>query len=300
MTALVTLIPVAVFGIWPHSKAYDDIIANVSERNLLIAQNLSRALERYDRDLKATFQLLIRNVVENSNANETEVLLDNLEFRHVCIAERDTRRVRYSITGNNPKCPALVPESRMTLFKEIAAVGTPMFSGVMPGPDGEPTIFLIGEIDGMIAIGAVRTSYFVALGKEIAFGERGHAAIVDKGGRILAHPLDQWREEMRDISSVSAVQYMMAGKTGVAQFYSPALKGDMIAGYTSVRGPGWGVMVPQPISELKVRAEKVRNYAFGVIVAGVVAAALVSWLVSGYMTRRIQAVSNAARFSACT
>ena len=55
MTTLVTLIPVAVFGIWPHSRAYDDIVADVSERNLLVAENLGRALERYDRDVKAGF-----------------------------------------------------------------------------------------------------------------------------------------------------------------------------------------------------------------------------------------------------
>jgi hypothetical protein len=59
MTTLVTLIPVAVFGIWPHSRAYDDIVANVSERNLLVAENLGRALERYDRDVKAGFRLLV-------------------------------------------------------------------------------------------------------------------------------------------------------------------------------------------------------------------------------------------------
>ncbi|WP_413692790.1 hypothetical protein [Psychromonas sp. KJ10-2] len=42
------------------------------------------------------------------------------------------------------------------------------------------------------------------------------------------------------MSKISAVQKMLAGKTGVEKFYSPALKGDMIAGYTSVPGAGWG------------------------------------------------------------
>ena len=43
---------------------------------------------------------------------------------------------------------------------------------------------------------------------------------------------------------------MMNGETGIEQFYSPALKGDMIAGLTSVGGPGWGVMIPQPTSSV--------------------------------------------------
>ncbi|MEC7395696.1 MAG: HAMP domain-containing protein, partial [Pseudomonadota bacterium] len=59
--------------------------------------------------------------------------------------------------------------------------------------------------------------------------------------------------------------------------------------------PVRGVMMPQPLVELRGRADEVRHHALGVIVAGVIAAALVSWLVSGYMSRRLQGVSEAAR-----
>jgi len=295
MTALVTLIPVAVFGIWPHSRAYDDLVADVSERHLLVAGNLGRALERYDRDVKAGFRLLIRTVADGSDPTEARVLLENLDIRHICLADPETRRVRFSINGDQIACPEFVPVDRMARFRRIAAAGTPVLSGVMTGPDGDPAIFLVDVIDGMIAIGAVRTDYFVALGKEISFGERGHAAIVDNRGRILAHPLEDWRREMKDLSNVAPVREMIAGRKGVSTFYSPAMKSDMIAGFVSVAGPGWGVMVPQPLSELEARASEVRRHALGVIIAGFLAAAIVSWLVSGYMTKRIHAVSSAAR-----
>lgn len=295
MTALVTLIPVAVYGIWPHSRAYDDLVADVSERHLLVAGNLGRALERYDRDLKAGFRLLIRTVADGSDSTEAHVLLENLDIRHICLADPETRRVRFSIGGDQTVCPEFVPVERMSLFREIAVDGKPVFSGVMTGPDGDPSIFMIDAIDDMIAIGAVRTDYFVALGKEVSFGERGHAAIVDNNGRILAHPLENWRREMKDLSEVPPVREMIAGRKGVSTFYSPAMKSDMIAGFVSVAGPGWGVMVPQPLSELEARASEVRRHALGVIIAGFLAAAIVSWLVSGYMTNRIHAVSRAAR-----
>ena len=81
---------------------------------------------------------------------------------------------------------------------------------------------------------------------------------------------------MKDLSGVLPVREMKAGKTGVAEFHSPALNIDMIAGYTTVKGSGWGVMVPQPLAELRGRADEVRHHALGVIVAGVIAAALVS------------------------
>ncbi len=100
---------------------------------------------------------------------------------------------------------------------------------------------------------------------------------------------------MKDLSGVLPVREMAAGKSGDAEFHSPALNIDMIAGYTTVKGSGWGVMVPQPLAELRGRADEVRHHALGVFVAGVIAAALVSWLVSGYMSRRLQGVSEAAR-----
>jgi len=284
MTALVTLIPVAVFGIWPHSQTYDDLVADVSERNLLVAENLGRALEHYDRDVKAEFRLLVRTVADGLDPTEGHVLLDNLNFRHICLADPETRRVRFSINGDHITCPKFVPVDRMARFRKIAAIGTPMFFGVLTGPDGDPAIFLIDVIDGMIAIGAVRTDYLIAQSKEGVFGKGGHATIVDKHAKILAHPLENWRREMKDLSEIAPVREMMAGRKGVSIFYSPAMESDMIAGFASVAGPKWGVKVPQPLSELEARASEVSCHALGVIIAGFLAAAIISWMVSGYMT----------------
>ena len=72
----------------------------------------------------------------------------------------------------------------------------------------------------------------------------GHAAIVDHTGRALSHPLADWVDVRKDMSKISAVQRMLNRETGVETFYSPALKGDMIAGFTFVDPVGWGVMIP--------------------------------------------------------
>ena len=54
-------------------------------------------------------------------------------------------------------------------------------------------------------------------------------------------------------------------------------------------------MVPQPLAELRGSADEVRHHTLGVTVAGVIATVLMSWLVSGYMSRRLQGVLEAAR-----
>ncbi|MFT5440925.1 MAG: signal transduction histidine kinase/CheY-like chemotaxis protein, partial [Alphaproteobacteria bacterium] len=133
------------------------------------------------------------------------------------------------------------------------------------------------------------------LGSAIAFGRKGHAAIVDHTGRVLAHPLQSWRAQMRDISMVPPVKRMLKGETGISKFYSPALKDDMIAGFTVVPGPRWGVMIPQPFAELQEQAENVHLHALVVIAAGTLAAIFAAWFISGFLVRPVQAVTAAAR-----
>ena len=57
--------------------------------------------------------------------------------------------------------------------------------------------------------------------------------------------------EAKDLSHLNVVQEMMAGKSGVTEFYSPFVKENMVVGFTSVPEIGWGIMVPQPKSEVE-------------------------------------------------
>ncbi|MDP6345677.1 MAG: HAMP domain-containing sensor histidine kinase, partial [Alphaproteobacteria bacterium] len=75
----------------------------------------------------------------------------------------------------------------------------------------------------------------------------------------------------------------------------PALKKDMVSGYTTVPETGWGVMVPQPIEELEERAGEVKAAALSLIVAGLFIAAILGWFLAGVLIRPVEAVLTAAR-----
>jgi signal transduction histidine kinase/ActR/RegA family two-component response regulator len=291
----VTMIPVAFLGIWPHSRALDLEVARVSDQHLLLAKNLGHALARYHRDLVSVFDLLVTNAIAHRSFVDADRLMENLSFRHICVAKAATGEVVESLGPARHPCPKTVPAKRFALFKSVAKTGRTTITAVNAGPGGVPTIFLLRLSKDRMAIGAINTDYFVQLGSAIAFGRRGHAAIVDHTGRVLAHPLKSWRAEMRDISMVAPVKRMLKGETGISKFYSPALKDDMIAGFTVVPGPRWGVMIPQPFAELQEKAEAVRLYALAVIAAGTLAAILAAWFISGYLVRPVQAVAAAAR-----
>ena len=110
----------------------------------------------------------------------------------------------------------------------------------------------------------------------IQFGVKGHCAVVDTLGHAVAHPNKGWVQEIRDLSKISIVQQMLAGETGTTIFYSPFLKADMVAGFSPIPALGWGVMIPQPKSELTGVLSDARFSTFLWLVAGVLLALLVS------------------------
>ena len=66
------------------------------------------------------------------------------------------------------------------------------------------------------------------------------------------------------------------------------------AGFTVVPKVGWGVMIPQPVSELEERASGVRFVVMIIALLGIAAAAVMSWLLARYLAQPMQAVARAA------
>jgi PAS domain S-box-containing protein len=293
--ALFVAVPIALFWFWPLSHAMQNERNEVRERHLLLAQNIGVALQRYHRDVVSAFEFFASQTLGFGQSVEAGRVLKNLKIRQICRIDPNTGKVIFGFTSNPTKCPDRFSTKKLTIFKSIAVEGQTVLTGVMPNPEGNPTIYLVRQSKGQLEVGSLNTNYFVELGKTIAFGKKGHAAIVDQFGKVLAHPLPKWVAAMKDISKVSAVNRMLAGQTGVETFYSPALKDDMIAGFTVVKGPGWGVMIPQPISELKQVAWKVQREALTIFAIGLLIAVLVSFFATIPVLRSLTALTRGVK-----
>ena len=245
-----TLVPSAFFGLWSYQKGVEHEFGEVKDKHLLIAQNLGRALERYHIDLVAASEAITGAMLSGKAVPNLSLLMSRLEIDNVMIVDRESGRVIMQENTAQVVTIDQISKLKLSYFRSIAYQGRTSFSTVMKSPDGKNVIYAASRYQDTIAITRVRTEYFVKLGNSISFGKKGHAAIVDQAGNILAHPLPSWVETRKNISKVSAVKRMMNGETGIQQFYSPALKGDMIAGFTTIAKPGWGVMIPQPVSEI--------------------------------------------------
>lgn len=245
-----TLVPSIIFGSWSYQHGIQREFMEVKDRHLLLAQNVGKALERYHTDLVGTFDSISASLLQGEHTPNLQALMSSINMLCVLIVDDTTARVIAQADMDSSKISGIVPSKMIATARKIAKPGKTTFSEVMPSEHAGNVMLGVRRYGDKIAIAVVSTRYFVELGKSISFGKKGHAAIVDSAGNVLAHPLPSWVASRKNIAKVSAVKRMMNGETGIEQFYSPALKGDMIAGLTSVPGPGWGVMIPQPVQEL--------------------------------------------------
>jgi signal transduction histidine kinase/CheY-like chemotaxis protein len=296
----VSILPVGILAFWQHKTAYDSEFSVVENQHKVISRNLAIALERYATDLRSAFQLTVANLHHLHDVDGLEQHLSELYFKHVCSIDADgnIQRLQCALAcPQNPRFPQSVLASVSdTLNEATANPGRTYFSPITFNPAGHPAIYLLHKLeDGNIAIGEVAPNYFIELQEAVAFGEKGHAAIVDQAGRVIAHPRKSWMASIKDLSAVSVVQQMMNGENGVTRFYSPAVETDMVAGFNVVAATGWGVMVPQPQVEIFLHAKRVSRVALTIAILGLCVAAFLGWWISGIISRPMQLLADAAQ-----
>jgi len=300
---LIASLPVVILGYWVQHEALDNEISAVTERHLLVAKNITRDLSRYIIDVENSFKLAIENLVANNKIDGLENHFKTLNIREICVTDNEG----YVITKIPSSLIAKNTNSRIDYgiwmhlqgsIKQASHSKKIVISNLLQSKDHLATFYMVTRIDEhKIAIAALSTDYIQKVQKEITFGRRGHAAIVDSAGRIIAHPISSWVSSMKDISSIGPVKKMMNGETGVTKFYTPAMNGDVVAGYTVVPETGWGVMVPQPFEELQERARINQDNTLVVMLIGIAVAGFISWFLSGILVGPIRSVVTATKFS---
>ena len=290
----IATVPLLILGYWVEQTALDKEIAAASEKHLLLAKNVTAALDRYALDTEAAFDFFSQSLISAQDLSASVELGKRLGFRHVHIVEEDGRIAKSLGIGED--APERIADALLDKLLAISGGGKTIFSNVMMDARGRGTIYLARRLEnGRMALGALDLGYIQQIQKSIVFGKKGHSAIVDATGAVIAHPKAQWQQQLKNISKVKPVARMMAGETGVTTFYSPALNSDMITGFTTVARTGWGVMVPQPMAELHDLVSGVKKAMLTLILIGLFIAALLSWLISGALVRPVEAVVRAAR-----
>ncbi|MCZ6472738.1 MAG: diguanylate cyclase, partial [SAR324 cluster bacterium] len=80
---LISAVPVLFLSVWVQRSALDKEIAAVEEKHLLLARNLTQALERYVRDVESGFELFVSSLEAGNRLDGINSLLEDLHIRSV-------------------------------------------------------------------------------------------------------------------------------------------------------------------------------------------------------------------------
>ncbi|MEL7141895.1 MAG: diguanylate cyclase [Cyanobacteria bacterium J06643_4] len=293
----VALIPILFLGTWVYNNALNAEIQSVEQKHLLLAENISGTLGNYANDLKAVF--IAKSEDEPAPASpEIEALLRSVNINLLALEREGEGTSLMYCLGDEQLLPlggidALKTERR----KAFAQPNRVIISPIIFNRRELPTIYLLRvKRDQTLAIAAINTAYFHQVQRAIVFSDSGHAAIVDQAGHAIAHPKPEWERSAHNMSKLAPISLMMAAQAkGVTRFYSPAMQADMIVGYATVPETGWGVIIPQPYSEIQARARKTKLIALLVSGVGLALAFFVSWRLTIYILRPIHSVIEASR-----
>jgi len=300
---LIASLPVLFLAGWVQESALDKEVASVKEKHLLVARNLTGDLERYVLDVESSLELISDNMLKGIKIDGVPRHLDSLYLRYLRITDAQGHITQQVTALSQTEKEQFSPKT-ITLLLPImktarATPGRVIYSDLVRTGENETTFYLVKAVANKhYVIAALSTTHILAVQKQISFGRRGHVAIVDRTGRAIAHPLPGWVKSSKDMSFLPPVKAMMQGKTGVSKFYTPAMKADMVAGYTVVPTTGWGVMVPQPFGELEERANDVRHIALTIALVGIAISGFISWYIASILCNPIQAVVEATELEA--
>lgn len=279
----IAVLPIFIFGLWLRSEAVDQQLKLVEEKHLLVAENMTAALDRYVNDVAATFDMTIA-IAASTGANEAVAkLLRDMHFQHVCLIDENNQLVAFQ-PGLQLTAPASIPVDVATPLWQASSFKA-QFSAVNSIAGAQGIWVYKRTRSGKLAIGRLATDYVVGMQQQISFGEGGHAAVVDQAGNVIAHPRHDWMRAVKNLAAVDPVKRMMSGERGISYFYSPAVELDMVAGFSTVEKTGWGVMVPQPLREVQAAAQQITYWVLAVTGGATVVAIVLGWLLASWLSQ---------------
>ncbi|MEM5500187.1 EAL domain-containing protein [Ahrensia kielensis] len=282
------LLPVITFTWMTYQRTAAYELKEVKERNLLLAESVAESLHHYEEDVRTVVNATAASLQQNVDTKYIQRLMENLNIDDVSIVSPDYGKILFSTNSKRAKNLEFIDPKLLEKIKNTPKSSKLQFLPVQKSRTGSPTIHVIRNSGDNFVIGCISTEYFVDMAKKVSFGRNGHAAIVDQAGNVLAHPNQAWANDIKNISEVSAVKRMMNGEAGIENFYSPATQSDMIAGISSVEDSGWGVMVPQELSEVRARIFENLTPLFIGLIGSVIAAILLLYFSIRWLAKPLE------------
>jgi signal transduction histidine kinase/DNA-binding response OmpR family regulator len=148
---------------------------------------------------------------------------------------------------------------------------------------------LLGYLAGTVGLSEVqRLSLYSKIGAS------GQAVVVDRRGRVIAHPRDDWRLQAQDLSSEAIFQQSLGTDRGVSWYTDLDGNVPRAAGFATVPVVGWKVWVSQSVAELRAELTPLILSTLEWLLVAVVLALVLGFLAAMWLTRPVGELNRAA------
>lgn len=264
------------------------ITETVHENNQKVAISLAREVtEIVDSKIKVLTVLANTAELQSMDPSKQLDLLkrigDKYPDMYFIVADSQGNQTARSVPG------VIASISDREYFKQVRAGATVSISDVLVAKGtGKTSITIAVPIkdtknNGFLGVlaGVVDLKILSQDVGETKIGTSGFAFMVDRNGKLIAHPDPNMVQQMADFSRLEPVKKVMSGETGIAQYEIDG--SEKLAGYSTIPITGWGIIAQQPLKEALSGAEKVRFTGIGftlvaafiAIIAGIFAAGMI-------------------------
>jgi len=286
------IVPLGGFTWLTYERTLSSEFDEVEDRHLLLAQSIAAALTRYEKDVRAAMRSISEDLMHSHVISANHNLLNTFNIQNVAIANAATGKILLSTNGGEEHPIGKFEPKILAKIKSYAVHQYFTFTPVYKDTSGKFVILVVAKFKNNIVVGRIGTEYFVNLAIGTSFGKNGYTSIVDQAGNVLSDAPSLKDEKPKNLAYLSAVRRLMEGETGIEQYYLPDTKVNMIAGLASVSGPGWGVMIPQPVSELHLETLDRLTPLLGGFILSVILALTLVRLSMSWLARPLENLTN--------
>ena len=305
----VAIIPLVILSYALWSSAWDNAWREVEEKHKLLAINLVSPLSIYVQDHQNSLNLVSHQISYAKSAGDSDEVKELLEdsvsylndFQALSLFDLTGNIIYYTGMQHKQHTEDADVIFQDACFQKALHKRKSGLSGVTLGlMSQKPTILLCDPVlnrkDKIIGVlvGELDIKPIEKIRSQIQFGSMGHSAFVDQYGKVIAHPNPNWMNEMKDLSTWPIVKNMLMGKQGVLEFFSPFIGENMVAGFAGDPKTGWGVMVPQPKSEIENQVYDLMQTHLYWGIAGLSIALLFAVLLARWITQPINQLAKSA------
>ena len=280
------LLPLVVTSYIVMTGNFNTINENVYRENMDMAMRIRNEIELLMNDTDIFMETLSNlDMVKSMDSHQmNNLLLETVKasdiITQIYVMDKTGMQI-YKTSGT------LGNRADRQYFKSSIKGETHFSDVIISKTTGKPIVTLSKPIEGEDSIigvigASISLDYLSVLLDKTKTGEYGYGFIVERNGKIIAHPNRSLVEEETDVSYLDPVKEVIVGDTGRSEYVYEEI--EKLASYTYIDKTGWGVVFQLPREEAFYELKYATKFFIITISVAVIVALIVSILISNYIT----------------